>query len=191
MRKNNRATRAARFLVQFSTWSAERRSEIFSFEVLTTTRAVSCKPFILCLYVKAIRAKLAKVRTVRLLCTTWPTWKNRKTFNPTQSSILMRRFRYGSRLSFLNSLTPFSEVNSFIRPFFLEGSFFRISFIWQPEMEALRRQNHFDFLDVLLEAKVWNLLTLSLGTSRPQTPLFIFSFFANPWCAWADLCFMD
>ena len=38
--KNNRAARAARFLVQFFlTWSAKRRRESFKFEVLPTTRA--------------------------------------------------------------------------------------------------------------------------------------------------------
>ena len=60
-RKNNRVARAARFLVQFPTQSANRQREIFMFEVLTTTRARSSKSFILCIYMKTIRAKQAKV----------------------------------------------------------------------------------------------------------------------------------
>ena len=51
MTKNNRAARAARFLVQ-----------IFIFEVLTTTRARSGISFTLCLYMKTIRTKQAKVQ---------------------------------------------------------------------------------------------------------------------------------
>ena len=61
MKKNNRAARATRFLVV--TLSAKRRREIFIFEVLTTARARSSKSFILCLYMKAIRAKQAKVHS--------------------------------------------------------------------------------------------------------------------------------
>ena len=59
MRKDNRAARSARFLGQF--FDVKRRPEIFIFEVLTTTRARSSKSFILCLYVKTIRGKRAKV----------------------------------------------------------------------------------------------------------------------------------
>ena len=36
--------------------------QIFIFEVLTTTRGRSSKSFILCLYMKTIRTKLAKVQ---------------------------------------------------------------------------------------------------------------------------------
>ena len=60
MKKNNRAARATRFLVV--TLSAKRRGEIFIFEVLTTARARSSKSFILCLYMKTIRTKQAKVQ---------------------------------------------------------------------------------------------------------------------------------
>ena len=60
MKKNNRAARAARFLVQFLTKSAKRPREIFIFDVRTTMRALSSKSFILSLYMKTIRAKQAK-----------------------------------------------------------------------------------------------------------------------------------
>ena len=45
------------------TQSAKRRSEIFMVEVLTTTGARSSKSFILCLYMKTIRAKQAEVHS--------------------------------------------------------------------------------------------------------------------------------
>ena len=61
MRNNNRAARAARFLMQFLSSSSKRRLEIFIFQVLTTTRARSSKSFGLCLCMKTIRAKQAKV----------------------------------------------------------------------------------------------------------------------------------
>ena len=44
------------------TLSAKRRREIFLFDVLTTTGARSSKSFILCLYMKTICAKHAKVQ---------------------------------------------------------------------------------------------------------------------------------
>ena len=47
--------------------SAKRRREIFTFEVLTTTGARSSKSFILCLYMKTIRAWQAKVHSVYLV----------------------------------------------------------------------------------------------------------------------------
>ena len=61
MGEKNRAARAARFLVQFFEQSAKRRCETFIFEPLATTRARSSKSFILCLYMKTVRAKQAKV----------------------------------------------------------------------------------------------------------------------------------
>ena len=63
MKINNRAARAARFLVQCFDVVYQRRSEIFIFEVLTTTRARSSKSFTLCLYMKTIRAKQAEVHS--------------------------------------------------------------------------------------------------------------------------------
>ena len=45
------------------TQSATLQREIFIFEVLTTTRARSSKSFILCRYMKNIRAKQAKVHS--------------------------------------------------------------------------------------------------------------------------------
>ena len=63
MKKNNRAARAARFLCNVLTYSAKRRREIFIFEVLTTTRARRIKSFSLCLYMKTIRIKQAKVHS--------------------------------------------------------------------------------------------------------------------------------
>ena len=83
VRENNRATRAARFLVQFfdvvyqtTTWNLH----IWGF----SNRARRSKLFILCLYVETIRAKQA---TLSLSCTKWPTRNNLKTFNPAQSCI--------------------------------------------------------------------------------------------------------
>ena len=61
MKKNNRAARAARFLVQcFDVVCQKRRREIFIFEVLTATGSRSSKSFLLCLYTKTIRDKQAK-----------------------------------------------------------------------------------------------------------------------------------
>ena len=49
------------FCYNFLMLSAKQQSEIFIFEVLTTTQTRSSKSFILCLYVKIICAKQAKV----------------------------------------------------------------------------------------------------------------------------------
>ena len=56
--------------------------------------AISWKPFVPS---KRYFAQL------RLFCTTWPTWNNRKTLSLTQSSVLTQHFRCSSRRSFLNS----------------------------------------------------------------------------------------
>ena len=61
-KKNNRA---ARFLEQFFDMSAKQRA-IFIFEVLTTTRAHSRKSFV-CLFMKTIRAKQAKVQSTNFI----------------------------------------------------------------------------------------------------------------------------
>ena len=50
------------FCCKFLTQSAKWRREISIFEVLTTTRAHSSKSFILCLWMKTIRANQAKVQ---------------------------------------------------------------------------------------------------------------------------------
>ena len=92
------------FWYNLLTLSAKWRREMFYFEVLTTTRALSSKSFILCLGMKAVRAKQAKVDFTYQLCTTRPTWNNRKPLDFTQSSSLLRRFRGSSHFSFLNSL---------------------------------------------------------------------------------------
>ena len=65
MKKNNRAARAARFLAQCFevVCQTTSRREIFTFEVLTTTRARSSKSFTLCLCMKTICAKQAKVHS--------------------------------------------------------------------------------------------------------------------------------
>ena len=65
MKKNNRAACAARFLVQYFEVVCQTTSqrEIFIFEVLTTTGARSSKSFTLCLVMKTIRAKQAKVHS--------------------------------------------------------------------------------------------------------------------------------
>ena len=49
------------FWCNFLLWSVKLQREIFIFEVLTTTPARSRKSLILCLYMKTIRAKQAKV----------------------------------------------------------------------------------------------------------------------------------
>ena len=46
----------------------------------------------------------ASERALRLFCTTWSTWNNRKRLNLTQSSVLMRRCPCSCRRSFLSSL---------------------------------------------------------------------------------------
>ena len=77
---------------------------MFIFVVLTTTGARSSNSFTLSLYMKTIRAKQAKVDFTYQLCTTRPTWNNRKPLDFTQSSSLLRRIRCSSHFSFLNSL---------------------------------------------------------------------------------------
>ena len=57
----------------------------------------------------------ASESAVRLFCTTWSTWNNRKRLNLTQSSILMWRFRCSCRRSFfLNSLLPWQDDRAFV-----------------------------------------------------------------------------
>ena len=81
--------------------SAKRRREIFIFEVLTTTGARSRKTFILCLYMKTIRPKQAKVHSAYFV---------RRDQHGiiakdlTQSSILTWHFHCSCCRSFLNSL---------------------------------------------------------------------------------------
>ena len=104
MKKNNRAARAARFLVQcFDVVCQTTTREIFIFEVLTTTRARSSKSFILFFYMKTISAKQVQVAR-HIFCTAFPTWNDHRSLNLTQSSILMSPFRCSCRRSFLNSL---------------------------------------------------------------------------------------
>ena len=105
MRKNNRAARAPRFLVQFFDVVYQMTTWIFIFEVLKTTQTGSCKSFILCLYVKTIRGIRAKRAKVHFTC-----FLQRgkhgiitKHSTKTQSSILMWRCRCSNRRSFLNS----------------------------------------------------------------------------------------
>ena len=62
MKKSNCAARAARFLEQCFDVVCKRLREIFIFEVLTTTRARSSKSLTLCLCMKTIRTKQAKVQ---------------------------------------------------------------------------------------------------------------------------------
>ena len=103
MKKNNRAACAARFLVQYFEVVCQTTSqrEIFIFEVLTTTGARSSKSFTLCLYMKTIRAKQAKVHSAYFV---------RRDQHGiiakdlTQSSILLWRFPCSCRRSFLNPL---------------------------------------------------------------------------------------
>ena len=55
------------FWCNFLMWSAKRQREIFIFELLTATLARSRKSLILCLYMKTIRAKQAKVHFAKFV----------------------------------------------------------------------------------------------------------------------------
>ena len=100
MKKNNRAARAARFLVQCLDVVCQTTTrEISIFEVLTTTRARSSKCFIVCFYMKTISAKQVQVAR-HIFCTAFPTWNDHRSLNLTQSSILMSPFRCSCRHSF-------------------------------------------------------------------------------------------
>ena len=50
-----------KMIIGVPSYSAKRRREIFIFEVLTTIRARGRKSLIICIYMKTIRAKQAKV----------------------------------------------------------------------------------------------------------------------------------
>ena len=91
------------FWCKFFTQSAKRRREIFIFVVLTTTRARSSKFFILCLNMKTIRAKQAKVHFAYFVQRDQHGIIS-KHLNLTQSSILLWSFRCSSCRSFLNFL---------------------------------------------------------------------------------------
>ena len=100
MKKNNHAARTARAMfwrsllnddVKFSYLRFWRQRKLAA--VNLSLFAFSWKPFV-----------PARESVVRVFCTTWSTWNNRKRSNWTQSSILMRRFRCSCRRSFLNSL---------------------------------------------------------------------------------------
>ena len=54
----------------------------------------------------------ASESAIRVFCTTWSTWNNRKRLNLTQSSILMWRFRCSCRRRFLNSLLKGCKTGS-------------------------------------------------------------------------------
>ena len=88
------------FCWKYLTYSVKRRRAILIFEVLSTSRARNSKFFILCLCMKIIRGKQAK-SVLCLFRTTWPTCNNSKTLHQAQSSILIWRFRCGSRRKFL------------------------------------------------------------------------------------------
>ena len=90
MKKDNRAqaARAARFLVQ-------------CFDVVCQTTTWNFHISYLSLWNHSCQASES---ALRLFCTTWSTWNNRKRLNWAQSSILMWRFPWTCRRSFLNSL---------------------------------------------------------------------------------------
>ena len=101
--ENDRAAHAARFLVQcfdvvwqMTTWNFHiwdsydnGSSQQLIFHSLPLHENHSCQ---------------ASESALRLFCTTWSTWNNRKRLNLTQSSILMWSFPCTCRRSFLNSL---------------------------------------------------------------------------------------
>ena len=104
-------------------YSAKWRREIFIFEVLTKTGARSSKSFILCLYMKIIRAKKAKVHSVYFA------GRDQHGIiakDLTQSSILIWRFPCSCRRSFLNSL--------------IAGLVCRTSKIWELKQTRRRRK---------------------------------------------------
>ena len=123
MKKNNRAARAARFLVQcfdvvwltttwnFLVWGSDDNPVVV--KTSNTDRARSIKSFILCLYMKTTRAKHCSESALLLFCTTWPTWNNRKRLNLTKSSFLMWRFRCSCRRnSLMMAMTTTGECNN-------------------------------------------------------------------------------
>ena len=67
MRKNNRAARAERFLMQFFDVLDETTTWNFIFEILTTMRAHNRKSSILCLYMKSIFANQVKGHLAHLV----------------------------------------------------------------------------------------------------------------------------
>ena len=92
------------FWCNVMTWSAKRRREIFIFQVLTTTRARSSTEIFNSLPLHENLSYQASESAICVFCTTWSTWNNRKRFKLMQSWILMWRFRFSCRRSFLNSL---------------------------------------------------------------------------------------
>ena len=104
IRKNNRAARAARFLVRFLDVVCQIMTS--SFHIWRSDDNTSSQKWIF--HSLPLHEKLscqASESALRLFCTMWPTCNNRKTLNIAESSILMRRFRCSSRRSFLNSFS--------------------------------------------------------------------------------------
>ena len=102
MKKSIRSARAARFLVQYfdvvcqtTTWNVH----IWG----SDDNAGSQQQIFHSLPLHENHSYQASKSAVRLFCTTWSTWNNRKRLKLTQSSILMWRFRCSCRRSSLNS----------------------------------------------------------------------------------------
>ena len=126
MRKNNRAARAAHFLVQF--FDVVCQTTTWNFHIWASDGNASPQQKIShSLPLHENHSCQASESTLRQVCTTWPTWNNRLTLNLTRSSILMWRYLCNSRLSFLNSLVVCVRLhlpivyqdgrNDFNRPF--------------------------------------------------------------------------
>ena len=109
MKKNNRAARAARFFVQC--FDVVCQTTTWNFHIWGSDDIASPQQWIfhsLPLYENHLCQK--RESAVRLFCTTWPTWNNRKRLNSTHSSIFMWRFGCSCRHSFLNSLIFINTV---------------------------------------------------------------------------------
>ena len=103
MKKSNRAARAARFLVQCFDVVCQRTT--WNFHIWgSVDNASSQQSIFFSLPLHENHSYQASESVLRLFCTTWSTWNNRKRLSLTQSSILMRRFPCSCRRSFLRSL---------------------------------------------------------------------------------------
>ena len=104
MKKNNRAARAACFLIPcFDRRSLPHDHVKFSYLKFWRQRELAAVNLSLFPLHESSSYQTSE-SAAHLFCTTWSTWNNRKRLNLTQSSILMWRFCCSCRRSFLNSL---------------------------------------------------------------------------------------
>ena len=102
MKKNNRAARAARFLVQ--SFEVVCQTKTWNFHIWGSDDNVSSQQEIFhSLPLHENHSYQGSESALRLFWTTWSTWNNRKRLNLAQSSILIWRFPCSCCRSFLNS----------------------------------------------------------------------------------------